>query len=296
MKGIVTPAPNAGQEKKIESHALNVFDDEKNEWVEISQDTQKYAGFVHQQTIVGSLITAMAIKKIKDDKLYLALGCGNFEEYVSTMLPIGRRTAYNYLKIGNKMELAFPKQLEEGKDDVQLNAHKIEGLNITNLLELTALEDKDFKKLLNDGKIEINGENFDIEDFKDMTARQTASEIKKTKSKYSNKVDTLSESVKMLKDEKKTLENRIDENEQTVKAAQEKEKLYGAAASNYEHKQSLLNDAKESLYQFEKLLSNADVKTEDSANLQKEFVDLVKRISEVHETFCTNFEDVISQF
>ncbi len=276
----------------------NVYDLELEKFVTVSPETQRTAGYVHQQILAGSLITAMALKKIKDDKLFLGLGCQSFEEYINSMLPFGRSTAFNYLKVANKLESVFPNQLDSADPKVQTFGHEVQpaGLDFRTLLELTKFDDDGFKNLLKDGMAEINGETITLDEIKDMTARETAKAVKNIKEKYSHKVDKQAAQIDLLISEKQALQDTIEANSDMVAAAEEKEKLYGAKASTYENKLRLLNDAEKSLADLQKLVVNANIDTEDSTNLQKKLVGLLKSISNTHTNFMSNYQSVTSQF
>mgnify|MGYP007123664439 FL=1 len=288
---------------------LNVFDSDTQKWVEITHEQQRLAYYVEQQISAGVFISAVALKKIRDEKLYLARGAQNFEEYI-TMLPFGRSTAFNYLKVADRFENVLPAQLSDGKvHDMDFKDEKVHdmdfesdetspigGFSYQKLLELAKLDDNELKSLLEDGKVTINDSEISLEDIKDMSAREASQAIKLIKVKYQEKVDTLSEEVKMLKNEKSALLDTIEANSDKVLSAEEKEKLWGGKASMYDHKLDLLSDADETLNRFKRLMGNANVNIEDAENLQKKFVDLIKSVGEAHEYLMDSFQEVTSQF
>jgi len=287
---------------------MEVYNEDEKKFITVTAEQQRLAAYVHQQVVTGSIITSIALKKIRDEKLYSGLGCSSFEEYCSTMLPFGKRTAYRYLKIADKIEIAFPvfKQLNadnrnsdnsQNSDNVVTSDEmsEMQNIGLAKLYEITKLDDEEFKELVKGGKLGENGE-LSIGDIMDMTAREASKKIAEFRKKYQEKLSIQGEKIKKLEDEKKALAERNEELEEDIEIANEKEKLFGGAATSYEVKLTLLNDAEEHFERFVKYINNANIKPDDTDNLQKKFVGLIKKMADTHGYMLISYQEVTANF
>ena len=69
-----------------------VYDEENDRFVEIPPDEQEYAQTLHEWVQMGTLVTGLALKAIRDEEAYLTLGCRSFKDYCETQAPMTRRS------------------------------------------------------------------------------------------------------------------------------------------------------------------------------------------------------------
>ena len=79
------------------------------------------------------------LKEMRDEKLYLKLGCETFEDYCDKKTPIKLRQAYNFIKCYEK----YGERLSE-----------LSNIGITKLTLMSALDDEDSEQLIESGEAE----------------------------------------------------------------------------------------------------------------------------------------------
>lgn len=290
-------------------HTLTVFDGENEVWAELSFETQKVAAYVHQQVVLGSFISAVALKKIFDERLYLALGCQTKEEYVTTQTPYGIRQAQRLVAVANKFDAVSKqlagqelKQITSSQDSENATSMSHDGnlqndltsIGITKLYELTKIDDSDLTELLDKGTVNVNGEVLDLEELKEMTVRDTNIKIARATKEYKDKIKKLStklaqaeEEAKLLKSENSTM---LDEN----KSAKQLEQMYGSIASTLSAKQRALDDARKLLNQFNETMVRCGVNTDDPDAVRVDFLELLKKMDDVKERLIGCYDEVIA--
>jgi len=289
--------------------ALKVYDAESEQWKDISSKEQKMAAYIHNQVLMGVFISATAIKKMFDEKLYLGLGCDSKEEYISTMLPYGRSQAYRLYAIGSKFNGILggfgeqAKLLGEGNEqnpnDFVPSMGQNEAGNVTpaglnnlgmaKLYELTRIDDANFDELMTTGKANIGGNEITIEEIKEHSAKELQKRISENKKLYTGKIAQMQEEIKTLKEEKKTLEASEDK----IKTAVELEKLYGGVASKLEDKKSRLSDATSLLNDFNETIMRCGITDEDPQVLQQQLVDLIRQVDGLYARIQGSFGSII---
>lgn len=96
------------------------------------------------------------LKAMRDERLYIELGCETFEDYCNIRTPIGQRQAYNFIKSYEKY----------GERLIELSS-----IGITKLALMTALSDEDSDELIESG------------DAENMSVRELAKRIKELQNK-----------------------------------------------------------------------------------------------------------------
>ncbi len=151
------------QESQIEKveHPGSVYDAEKGEFVKIDPERQRVAMALQQRMDVATLVTAVALKKIVDEKYFLELGYSSMKEYANTALPFRPSSAKKYLQIGRKFADMLPDGWGEGErvplleDSSEENASKLSSLGVRKLLELTRVDDADFSEVVSEGVVKL---------------------------------------------------------------------------------------------------------------------------------------------
>jgi hypothetical protein len=275
---------------EVMNRELTVYDGDKESFVTISQQQQSYAAYLHRQVAMGVFITALAIQRMFDEKLYLAMGCSTKEEYADTMLPFGRHQAFRYYKVAQKFKdfLAFNVAPEQQKEN------EFSGLGIQKLYELTQIEDKDLGNIVKTGKlITKDGSEYTIEDIKDMTTKEFAKTIREVKSKYSGKLSALLEENKLLKAERGLDKQLIESAEEKITHAQELELIYGAGASKLADKKKEIALARDCFNDAWTHLHKANVTSNDPKTLQREVPEILNMVMELHGMAVDRYLDFI---
>lgn len=96
------------------------------------------------------------LKAMRDERLYIELGCETFEDYCNTRTPIGQRQAYNFIKSYEK----YGERLTE-----------LSNIGITKLALMTALSDEDSDQLIESG------------DAENLSVRELAKRVKELQNK-----------------------------------------------------------------------------------------------------------------
>jgi hypothetical protein len=273
--------------------AITTYDAEQDKMISLTRKQIHLAGVLHQQMTFGVFITAVALKRMKDEKLYLALNCQSFNEYLLTMSPIGRVQAYAYVKIAERFQQFLPEigqeGVREGVRDVQSTEH-IEDLGIQKLYELTRLDEVDFNEVI-DGK-----GNFSLEEVKEMTVREFREEItkmKKAKDKYLSKSAQLDEENKLLFQENETLKKQVEEADKKIKILKDLETTLGAKATKLAEKRELLERSREALALCERYLFQTGINCDDPADLRKDLSDYIHRIGFTIDNCQREFGEVL---
>lgn len=291
---------------------LTIFDREKKRYITIDTEQQQFAAMVHQQVLLGVFVSAIALKKIIDDKLFLALGCETQEEYFESMTPYSSRQGYRLLTIARKFDSVYGalgsneiKQISEGKvtpvshgkgSKHVINAEKLGELGIRKLYELAKFEDEELKELIKKGKAKINGEDISLDEIKDMTARELTKQVKEVKDKYMAKLSKVTEENKLLKEEKKSLNSKIEQMQEDVEEADQLARQFGPAASRLKEKKQYVIKAEELLNEFRHTLFRCGVSEDDPEELQKQLVSIIRKIDETHKNAIMHYENVTGNF
>jgi len=230
------------------TRSLRVYDETKGEIVTVSQETQLMAGHLHQQIMMGVLVSAVALKRMRDEKLYLGLGCQSMQEYLLTMCPVGRAQAYKYIRVADKFTgFLLPESVQStGHSDGVQSTGQIEKIGFEKLYELTRIEEADFEDL-REGKITSkDGRTMTVEEIREMTMKELMAEVSKwnlAKQKLTARNSQLEEDIKMLKSELDTAKAQIDDVEAERENARTLELEWGKRAQRNEDIAELINSA-----------------------------------------------------
>lgn len=285
--------------------AFSVYDLENDKFVDVSLEQQRTAAYFHNQVLLGAFVSAIAIKRIFDDRLYLAMGCQSRDEYIENSLPFNRRQCYKLLAVADKFESvtkSFDNNnlLTDGKSnsskEVQSTALGVSSLGIEKLYELSKIDDAEIDKLIKKGKIKIDGEDFSIDDLKEMSAKEVAHQIKKATKQYQEKLKKVETENIQLKETKKLLENEnahlIKENDEGKDA----ENTFGPVATTFKNKKERLNIARDLLNKFDNTIMRCGVTEEDPDGIQKDLVDIIAKVDEVHQRIIDVFGIITTRF
>ena len=303
------------RQKEIQrlSHAgsITVFDAEENKYVEITAEKQKTAAFVHQQIVLSSFATALSIKKMFDEKLYLAFGCSTREEYAETMLPFGYRQANKYYRVASRFEPLLqlkgnsssteerkstsPEKWNSSSTNTE-NLEKIKGLPINTLDTLIReLDDEEIDELINKGKIENEDISLTIDTIKELSQREAQKEIAKFKRKFSDKINQQEQEIKLLKAENKILLKEKSILNEKFESLEKEYIVHGPKAQLIEEKNKTLDSAFKQLIDFNLTFVRANIKESDPDALKSKVIDLFDQIEEVKLRFMMSYDFILGE-
>lgn len=173
----------------------------------IAQTTQERAsaltGRINANArVAAEMLVAIGrdLKTMRDEKLYTALGCANFEEYCDKHTEIRQREAYNFIRCFE----TYGGQLSE-----------LSGLGVTKLTLMTVLDEGDRAELIESG------------DAENLSVRELQKKIDELKNKYeqlSLDLDQTSNEKQDAESEIEKLKKQIDALAKTLKEEQDKNK------------------------------------------------------------------------
>lgn len=147
------------------------------------------------------------LKTMRDEKLYLELGCKTFEEFCDARTPIGQRQSYNFIRCFEK----YGERLAELAD-----------IGVTKLALMAALDDEDSEILIESG----DAENLSVSQLKERIR-----ELKKKNEQLTLELDAFDKSDSGGSDEDLKAENERlakESEERAVVLAQRNEELVKA--------------------------------------------------------------------
>lgn len=168
-------------------------------------EMENRAATLHRRILVNSQIAAQSLvaiakdlRTMKDEKLYTALGCTDFDEYCEQRVGIKQRQAYNFMRVLDKYG---ERQLEE-----------ISHLGIAKLVELTALDEEDRQQLIESGE----AEEMSVRELKEEIARlnsrceQLTLDLGEADNKSKTELELLTEQLEGMKARLKTAEKTAE--------------------------------------------------------------------------------------
>lgn len=285
----------------VSNKNMLVFDEESSEMVSITPKERDYAEYVYFQLKSSILQTAGALRKIFDEKLYLALGYASKEDFAIRGTDISYRQANKMVAVSRKFSpylaeisestgngesrksTSYPESSESRKST------SYSDLGIEKLYKLSRLNDEDFEKFMTTDELGDGDNKLLMQEFRESTVRKAGEKLnsatkgyKKTINKQTDKISTLEEEVKLLKSENKVFVDQIEK-------AQELDAKYGAKASQIEHKGKLLEFAKLSLDTLDEKLNKANILKDDPEHLTDFYEMLLSRIEKLHVVLIGNY-------
>lgn len=281
-------------EKVMQTQVLKVYDADIDKVVEITAEMQLRAVNAFQQLHGGFFIVANTIKRIYDEKLYLAHGIQSRDQFLSTLGFIGRRQAYTLLAVASKFENVFKERMI-GENSEELKT-RFEGVGIQKLYEIMTLDDDEIISLGEGKEITVGDKSLNLEDIKGTAYRELEKQFKNAKKKLSDDLSFISEENKILKEEIKIKNKQIENADQKLDKAKELEIKFGGTAKALEHKDFLLKECFDKLNEFNDFIIKANIKPNDPERLQKSLVDLIKKMNTTSEIVNEHYQEITAEF
>lgn len=161
---------------------------------------------------------AMGFKKMRDEKLYTALGYDNFGDYCEQGTEMSRRSVYNYITVVEKLPQEFVQRLHKFETKKLLMLTEVSEENREEIIETTDLESttvKELKAKIKELEVKTAAADKASEANKKQLAKRDE-EINRLKGE-NIKLQGRSEKSDKIKEEKERLEQLLKEAEKRAK-------------------------------------------------------------------------------
>lgn len=229
------------------------------------------AANLNNQVTLGVFVSAQALKRIRDEKLFVELGYESFKRYIDDATLLSKTQAYIYLKIADKFT---PQLLENNNIESTLWTRD---MGVAKLREMARLDDDDLKTLLDGEALALpGGENIDLVAIRDMMAKDVRRELERFRRESRGKISALEEDNRLLKGEKKDLQKLINQKDGRIAELLDIERLYGSKAVSTDDKRSSLSRARAALALATQWVDRIDLTDQDATAVQEQARELVR--------------------
>lgn len=199
-----------------------IISDETDKPVVVDPKLRSLGFALHSRIEAAVLVTAMALKKIRDDKLYHHMGFSSFREYCEE-LPFSHPNAKKYLQIGDHLGGILPEIAIEQNDqgllasntgDFEQNetVQQLSALGLRKLRALVSIDNVSFKDLPSKGEIKLeNGEVLTLEEIREETAAELDRKVAAVKKKLRDQLRTAEEKAALAESERDALSKQIED-------------------------------------------------------------------------------------
>lgn len=224
-----------------------IINEDTGKPVKVDPSRRQLGYALHSRIEAAVLVTAMALKKISDDKLYLDMGFGSWKEYTS-VLPFAYSTSKIYLQIATAFEPLLPSVTEDSKgqpvsllesytpENVQdSTVQELSSLGIRKLRALAQVEDADFSELPTSGEIGLpDGTRITIEEIRAQTVAEVERSLRDKKRKYLGQIRDAEQRAALAESERDALKKQAEDLESQKESLKALETRYGRVGMNYE--------------------------------------------------------------
>ena len=280
-------------------NVLQVYDADSGNIISVSKELQLKAMAVYQQIQAGVFISAMAIKRMVDDKLYFGLGMQSKDEFLSSLQFFGRSNAYKLLTIADRFEKVLgDKLINSGELNPEYNSKigQFSELGIEKLYEITRLEDAEIEELSNGGEIDINNKKYTLDELRSTTYRELQEQFKKANKKLQDKLSITMKENLTMKEEIRIKNEQAKIADKKLETARELEIKYGEPASSIENKDYLLKACYDNLNKFSDYIFKANISLDDPIRIQRQLVDIIKKLDVVQKLVLDNYSEITIEF
>jgi len=286
-----------------------IYDGETKELRPLDPERHRMASFLHQQALMGTMVTALAIKKIFDDKYYLELGCTTKAEYCETMLSFSVRQAEKYYAVASRFQsvIALPEDAnssshngENVNSSLQIegnansSSHQFAQLGITKLYQLLTLPDKNLQELIETGKTSVRDlDDVTMEDLHESSARKVMLQMKELRRELTGKISRLEQENLKLKSEASTAEDRMKEAREMWEKGAQLESKYIGAERTLEGKRRSIARAHELLSELMREVTKIEINLDDPETEQRRCLDLVRNLEWAHSNARMQFDILV---
>lgn len=296
------------QQEEPQVPAVYEFDQEGGAMTTVTPEMQHLIGRAEDMYAAGKLMQAVAIREIKDRKLYLARGYRSFSEYCDLHLNISRQQAYKLHKIASTWRAAMP-QLAAGEEveptvatrrqtDEEDHVTSVRSLGTHKLLELTKLEltQEEFDAIPQTGIVRLpDGSEVHLEDIQRQSVRDLARCIREATQPMEAELKNLKGENELLKSEKKhnaalvkDAKRKLEEAEEKLAHARELEALHRKVAVDFDAKANKVNQGLKWLGYSEIAICTAGITEEDTETLRVAVQNYIQRLRSLEHRLSHN--------
>lgn len=276
-------------DKKTE--ALKVYDADNDVYIESTPERQRWANEVQGAILFGTFISAIKLTEMINNRLYLDLGFISRDDYLENGFPLGRTQAFKLKKIATRFIEAMPDfqknvfQLAEGENVQSTEQNPLKQLSMIGtekLYELTRIDDDLFQNTIDAGTLKTaDGRELTIDDIREMTSRQFATEIKELRGKFQNRLHVAEEENRTLRSEMASIRREFAKDAEKYERLKLVEEKYAGPANKLDDKKDNLLRAQEHLESFNRLMEAANIAEDDP----EELIRLLQMIVKAEQTY-----------
>lgn len=322
---VEVPGPTEIQDPDVPEPAPEVYDEEKGRFVEVGTDDREYARALHQWVEMGTIVTGLALKAIRDNEAYTALGCSSFKEYCETMAPMGRKTAYRHISRAETYEQFLPdfdpgsvsnrhsaplKRLLTGSDadgeaaggDGEANETPPEspvptalrGLSNGKLDALGDLGDDRLAGYVESEELRTpDGQVITREEIEEMTAKEVRRRVDEVLEPHKQKAEQEKEKRLKAEAEREALKEKLERKKEEIKRSRDLEETFGPKAARLEEKRRRMEKMEEALREASKQIYKIGLTTEDPIPDQERAMDLLAHAERLADAAREELADVV---
>lgn len=287
------------------SRAL-VRDAETGDWVTVTPEMQARAASARRHIEMATLVKAVALKAVADERLYLADGCSSFKDWVHVVLGTSYASAKDYVRIGRRVAPLMPAlgsgdglsgevpQLAGGQS-IGLDSERVESvssLGLVKLSQLTRLDEARFADVVERGVVTLDGETFTLEELQEMSSRELASRVRDETAALKDKLQELRAEADTLRAEKAALLQEKDAASAELADARELEAELRPRALSIAAKREAITTLREETDRLNERLIALGVTPDDPTTLQEDCVHLIAKLEGMVERVRHHYHDV----
>jgi len=323
------PAPTEVPDVEPPDPVPEVYDEEKERFVEVGEPDREYARTLHQWVEVGTLVTGLALKAIRDNEAYTALGCSSFKEYCETMAPMGQTTAYRHINRAETYEPFLPdfdpevvpnwdnaplKRLlsgtssNEDEDDVMIGGDgeaeegapespvptALQGLGGSKLDALGDLPEDRLEEYVEHEELRTpEGGTITLDEIREMTAKKVTRRVGEILEPHKEKAEAEKEKRLKAEAERDALEKKLQEKKEEIERARDLEETLGPKAARLEEKRRRMEKMEKALREASKQIYKIGLTTEDPIPDQERAMDLMAHAERLADACREELADVL---
>jgi hypothetical protein len=281
-----------------EETTLTVYDAESQKLTKVTPEMKHLATEMMQHLQAASVMMSVALARMVDEKLFLALGFSSAREFIETTLPFSKSTAYRitdqgrlYLKAYPILQGSVPPAGHiESSQSVPPAGHMTEADLPENLLlfhaigtekmnELKHIEDIDFEEVLHNGHVVMSdGQEFTLEEIRNISKRELRALIKEKRGsdrRYRERITRLEEKNKQLKSEMKLTQDELQKQEGQILDAREIDRLYQRRHRTYSEQLEMLREAEDFIFKARGRVINANITKESNLEIRELLIEVL---------------------
>jgi len=141
------------------------WDRDNNTLVQVTAEMKATAQQVNALIAAGFVLAAEALRRMKEEALYVALGYERWDDWIEAEFPLGRTRAYQLVAVARRLSRDVIQTLTEG------------GKGVTKLIALAALPEPQVERLNREGRVDLGDGDVGMEDLRSMPATDLEDQV-----------------------------------------------------------------------------------------------------------------------